>query len=209
MNGFGDKIDVEDDLHLDDSSNFMAEATLALGDFKISASYMPLSFEGSSTLSRDLSFNDQEYLAGSRVNSSLDMDLWDFGLTYFLVNFDDLTTRVQLGLELAIKVTNADAAITDTTFDISESASETLHFPTIGFRGRIALSDFIGFSGRLGCLGYGDNYILDGDIQVEFSPLPLVGLYAGYRYIDLEIDESDLFVNTTFSGFYGSGLVRF
>lgn len=209
VDGVGDRIDVEDDLNLDDSNSFTAEAALALGDFKLTASYLPTSFEGSSILKRNITFNGEEYVAGSRVNSSLDLDIWDLGLTYFFVNFDDFTTRVQLGVELAIKVTDAEASMTDTTFGISESASETLPIPTIGLRARFALSDFIGASGRLGYLGYGDNYLLDGDIQVEFSPLPLVGIYAGYRYIDVEIDESDLFVDTTFSGFYGGALVRF
>jgi hypothetical protein len=85
--------------------------------------------------------------------------------------------------------------------------------PTIGARGRIALADFIGMIGRIGYMEYDSNHFLDAEAQVEFSPLPAVGLYAGYRYFDLKIDESDLFVgNRVFRAFWrfaGAFLIQF
>jgi len=56
---------------------------------------------------------------------------------------------------------------------------------------------------------YENNNFLDAEAQIEFSPLPMMGIYAGYRYFDLKIDESDLFVETDFSGPFGGLMVRF
>lgn len=209
VDGLGTKVDLDSDLGLDDSEDIMAEAALSLGDMKLSLGYMPLSFEGNSVLSRSILFNGEVYTVDSPISSSLELDILDAGLTYYFLNIDDMPTRVQLGVELAVKVTDASASLTDQTTGITESAGETLPLPTVGLRARVAFSDFIGVSGRLGYLGYSDNHFLDADVQVEFSPLPMVGVFAGYRHIDIAIDESDIFVDSDFSGFYGGALVRF
>lgn len=208
-NGIGTVVDLSDDLDLDDSSGITAEAALSLGDWKLSVGYLPLSFEGSNVIDRTIIFDGDIYRVNSTVESTLDLDILDFGLTWYALNIDDLPTRFQLGLELSIKVTDAEASLTENTTGISDSASETLPIPTIGLRGRVAFSDFVGVSGRIGYLGYSGNHFMDADIQLEISPIPLVGVYVGYRYIDLSIDESDILVDTTLSGFYGGALVRF
>lgn len=209
VDGFGTKVDVEDDLDLGDSKGLMAEAAVSLGDFKLTLGYLPLSFEGSSVLSRSILFDDQTYNVGSSLESSLDLDIFDVGLTWFFLNMDDIPVRLQLGLEVATKIIDTEASLVDLTSGISESVSGILPIPTIGLRGRMALSDIIGINGRFGYLGYSGNHFIDGDVQIEFSPVPMVGIFAGYRYLDIEIDESDVFVDADFSGFYSGVLVRF
>jgi hypothetical protein len=56
---------------------------------------------------------------------------------------------------------------------------------------------------------YQDNSFFDVDAQVEFSPLPLVGLFAGYRYLDVDIDEDDVLIDASFKGPYAGALIRF
>lgn len=209
VSGVGTTVDLESDLDIDDSSNIIAEAAFSFGDIKATLGYMPLSFEGNSILSRSILFDGELYPVGTRVVSNLDLDILDAGLTWYFINVDDLPTRVQLGVELSAKITSVEASINDITTGISESVDETLPIPTIGLRGRIAFSDFVGIAGRVGYIGYSDNRFLDADVQVEISPIPLVGVFAGYRYLDLEIDESDIFVDSQFSGFYGGALIRF
>ncbi len=208
-NGFGTKIDLENDLDLGDSSNVMAEAAFAIGDVKLSLGYLPLAFEGDSILTKSILYNGQFYSVGRSIESTLDLNILDVGMTWYIVNIDDLPTRFQFGIELAAKVTDAETSLTDKLSGISESASETLPIPTLGLRARVAFSDFVGISGRVGYIEYSDNHFLDADIQIEISPIPMVGIFAGYRYMDVAIDESDVFVDTTLSGFYGGALVRF
>ena len=207
--GFGTLIDLEDDLDLDDSENVTAELAISLGNFKLTAGYLPLSFEGDTSLSRSVLFGGKIFPAGTRVASDVDIDIIDIGLTWYLLNFDDTPIRFQLGIELAAKITDAEAELNDLTFGFSESISEDLPFPTVGARGKVAFGDFVGLNGRIGYLGYDDNRFLDADIQLEFSPIPLLGIYGGYRYLDIEIDESDFFLDAEFSGFYAGAFFRF
>lgn len=209
IDGIGTEVDLESDFDLGDSEEMVAELGISLGDFKISAAYMPLSFQGNSVLTRPILFDGELYGIGSPISSSVDLDIVDLGFTWYFLNMDDTPGRLQLGLELAAKITDAEASLNDGLTGRTETASATVPIPTVGLRGRVALADFAGVSGRFGYLGYGDNHFLDADLQVEISPLPLVGFYAGYRYLDIAIDESDIYVDSDFSGFYGGALIRF
>ena len=209
VNSVGTVLDLERDLNLDDSEDLTAEITLKWGDSQLSFNYLPISFSGTGTLTIDGEFNGEPFSAGEVAYTDLDIDLYDIGYTYYLLNFDDLPTRFQLGLELAVKVADVDVMFDAASFAESESESGTVPIPTIGVRTRIALADFIGITGRIGYMEFDDNYFLDAEAQLEFSPLPMVGFYAGFRYFDLKIDEDDLFVETKFSGPFGGLMVRF
>lgn len=209
INGIGQKVDVERDLNLDDSENATAEIALQWGNSRLSFNYLPIEFSGTGTLTITGSFNGQDFSINDTVNSKIAIDLYDFGYTYYFINLDDLPSRFQLGLELAVKVADAEVTFNDLTRNFTESESVTAPIPTIGARARIALADFLGATGRIGYLEYDGNRLVDGEVQLEFSPLPTVGIYAGYRYFDLKIDDDDLFVETDFSGPFAGALIRF
>jgi outer membrane protein len=202
--GIGTKVDMEDDLGFDDSEEFMAEAVVQLGSFRLTAGYLPLKFSGSGSTT-GIIFNGQPFVG--TVDSDVDIDLYDVGLTWYLLNFDDLPVRLQLGPEVSVKYVEADISMRSSTASESESVSAPV--PTIGLRGRVGISDFLGLVGRVGYLEFDDNSFLDADVQLEFSPLPLVGIFAGYRYLDIEVDESDVFLDVTFDGPYGGAFIRF
>ncbi len=203
MEDAGTTIDL---LSLDDNKNVTAEVALKWGDSQFTLNYLPINFSGTNTLSAETIFNGETYLSGETVNSDLDIEVYDIGYTYYLLNFDDLPTRFQLGIELAVKVADIDISLSNLD---QSSESVTALNPTLGLRTRIALADFIGIAGRIGYLDYDDNHFLDAEAQIEFSPIPMIGIYAGYRYFDLKIDRDDVFVETKFSGPFGGLLVRF
>jgi len=205
----GTKVDLDKDLNLDNSNNLTAEIALQWGDARLSLNYLPIEFSGTGTLTANGFFNGQPFSQSETVKSKLSINLYDIGLTYFLINLDDLPTRFQFGLELAVKVADAEITFKDSDAGISETQSATVPIPTVGARARVALSDYLGVLGRVGYMEYDGNHFTDAEGQVEFSPIPAIGIYAGYRYFDLKIDESDLFVDTEFSGPFGGLLVRF
>lgn len=205
----GTSIDVEDDLDLDDSEDFYLEAALQLGNFRLGANYTPINFSGSGRLDRTIIFNGQEYALGTGVESEIDIDLAEVGLTFYLLNFDDLPVRLQLGPEIGAKLFDGHASLKDTTLGAEESEDLSLIVPLAGLRGRVAIADFLGVSAHANYMRYSDNAVLDGEVQVEFSPVPLIGLFAGYRYFDLQIEESDIDIDVKFSGPFGGLLVRF
>lgn len=210
----GTKIDLEDDMGYDDSEDFFGEIAVQLGPFRLAGSYLPLSFSGDGSFTQTVNFNGQTFAAGLASASDVDIDLYDLGLTWHIINFDDLPVRLQLGPEVAIKYIDADLSIkgfdaNNNTLMVSESESVQAPVPTIGARARVGFSDFLALVGRVGYLGYDGNNFLDADAQVEFSPLPLVGVFGGYRYMDIEVDEEDVFIDAQFSGPYGGLLIRF
>jgi outer membrane protein len=205
----GTKVDFDDDLNFDDSEELFAEISLNFGDFRLAAGYLPVDFSGKGKLSQTLIFNGKSFLVNSEVSSSVDMDIYDLGLTWNILNIDDMPIRVQFGPELSAKVVDAKVSMTDHTTGLSESESLIAPVPTIGARARVGLSDWLALVGRVGYMEYDGNSFLDVDGQVEFSPLPLVGVFAGYRYLDLEVDESGLFIDATLDGPYAGVLVRF
>jgi len=209
VNGVGTVLDLEKDLNLDDSEDFIAEIALKWGDSQLSFNYLPISFSGTGTLTVAGEFNGELFSVNDIVKTDLDINLYDIGYTYYFLNFDDLPTRFQLGLELAVKIADVDVTLHDLTQDFVETESGTVPIPTIGVRTRIALADFLGVIGRIGYMEFDGNHFLDAEAQLEFSPLPMVGIYAGFRYFDLKIDEDDIFVETKFSGPFAGLMIRF
>lgn len=205
----GTKIDFDEDLHFDNSEELFAEVALNLGRFRLAVGYLPIEFSGRGQLNQTVFFNGKSFLVNSEVSSSVEMDLYDLGLTWNLLNIDDMPVRLQLGPEISVKVVDADVSMLDSTTGLRESDSLTAPVPTIGARVRIGLADWMALIGRVGYMEYDDNSFLDVDAQIEFSPIPFVGFFAGYRYLDLKVDESGVFIDATLNGPYAGALVRF
>ncbi len=209
----GSPIDLERDLGFDDSKNLTAEVALQFGDLRLAAGYLPIKFSGNGTLNRTVNFNGQTYSGSVQTSSDVDINLYDVGLTYNILNFDDLPVRFQLGPEIAVKIVDAKLSLDGqedlTGTPLHEEESVTAPIPTIGARVRVGIADYLAVVGRVGYLKYQDNSFLDADGQVEFSPIPLVGVYGGYRYFDVKVDESDIYLDTQFSGPYAGAFVRF
>ncbi len=201
------KIDLETDLGFKNSKQPTGEVAFQLGDSRLSFGYVPLTFDGTGSLNRNITYNGQPISATVPVSSSFKADIYDIGYTYYLVNMDDLPSRAQLGVEASVKVVKAKTSITQGATNAAKDV--TVPIPTIGLRARIALADFIGVTGRVGYLGYSGNSYLDADAQIEFSPVPTLGIYAGYRQIKLKVDSSNVFVDTTFQGPYAGAFFRF
>jgi len=201
----GTPISLDTTLNFKRSNNVTAEAAIQFGDHRLGVQYMPLKFDGSGTLAAPVTFNGTTYTG--TVTSQLKADVFDVGYTYYVVNMDDIPSRLQIGIEAAVKITQAQLSMSGA--GVSGSRSATLPIPTIGARARVALADFIGLSGRVGYLGYASNHFLDADAQVEFSPVPTLGVYGGYRHIALKVDNSGVFIDSRMTGPYVGGFFRF
>lgn len=205
----GSNLDVEDDLGIDDDAGYFAEMAFQWGAFRLFAAYLPISFSGDNQLTRDIDFRGETFVLGSRVESDVTIDIYEAGLAWFLVNFDDMPVRVQFGPELALKYVDAWIELQDKAEGLREDESLGVPVPTLGARARVAVGDSLGVIGRVGYMEYNDNSFLDVDVQVEFSPLPMVGVFAGYRHLDIDVDENDVYIDAAFAGPYAGALVRF
>jgi hypothetical protein len=205
----GTVIDLDDDLDIEEDDGYIVEAALQFGSFRLFAAYLPLKFSGDSLLTRDIAFNGETFVAGSRVESDVKIDIYEAGLAWFLVNIDDLPVRIQFGPEMSVKYIDASIELQDDTFDLNESEDSGVPVPSLGARARVSIADYLSMVSRVGYLKYDGNSLMDVDVQAEFSPTPLVGLFAGYRYLDIDVDSNDLLIDATFSGPYAGAMVRF
>ncbi|MDQ6966178.1 MAG: hypothetical protein Q9M23_04555 [Mariprofundaceae bacterium] len=205
----GSLIDVDSALKLNRSNGMSVEGAVQLGDVRASLNYFPIDFSGDGVLASTVQYNGQAYAAGNAVHASLKADVFDASLTYYLLNMDDLPSRLQLGVEATVKIVYATSSLQDQLTGQAQSKSATLSIPTLGARGRVAVSDLVGLTGRAGYMGYAGNHFLDSEVQFEFSPLPTAGVYAGYRLIDLKLDRAGVLLNNNISGPFVGGFVRF
>ncbi len=189
------------------STNVSGEVALQLGDWRLSVGYLPIKTSASGKINAPkLVFGGQNF-AGLSVNADAKVDLVDVGLTWYLVNMDDVPTRFQFGPEFSVKSARANLQLS--SLGQTATVSKTVPIPTIGARARIALADFLGVVGRIGWIGAGKNKFVDTDLQIEFSPLPLVGVYAGYRQIQVKVDQNSVYLDATFKGPYAGVFARF
>ncbi len=207
INNIGTRIDLEKDLNFDNSTQPTAAIDIYLGDSLLSFGFTPISFKGQGVLNRTINYNGNTFAIGSVASSEFKADLFDLSYTYFVINMDDLPSRFQLGLETSVKIFNAKTTVTSAV--LTTSKNNTIAIPTVGLRGRVALADFIGLSGRFGYLGYAGNSFTDASAQVEFSPLPTLGINAGYRYLKVKLDTNGLMANATFKGPFAELFFRF
>jgi len=207
VNNIGTNINTESDLNFGNSTQPTGEITLNLGDNLFSFGFIPLNFSGASTLTRSINYNGQTYNVGQAVQSELKADIMDVSYAYYLLNMDDLPSRLQIAFETSVKTVNIKTNISSAGITTSKSA--TVPIPTVGLRGRVALADFVGLTGRVGYLGYSGNSFTDFDAQVEFSPIPTLGVYAGYRFLKLKVDTSGILANLTIKGPHAGVFFRF
>ncbi|MEJ2689060.1 MAG: hypothetical protein P8130_03765 [Deltaproteobacteria bacterium] len=208
----GTSIDLDKDLGYDDSKNLTAEVALQFKDFRLAAGFLPIKFSGQGALNRTVSFNGKSYSGTARAASDVDLKLYDVGLSYYILNFDDLPVRFQLAPELSLKVFDASLSLDGQDLigtPLHEEESATTAIPTVGARLRVGIADYLAVVGRLGYLELSDNSFLDADGQIEFSPIPMVGIYGGYRYFKVKVDEEGINIDANFSGPYIGAFVRF
>jgi len=205
----GTRVDMATDMGLGQSNGSITELAVQLEDSRFSVAYLPIRLDGAGILNRNVNFNGTVYAANATINSSMQLDMIDLAYTYFLLNMDDLPSRTQLGVQASLKIVQAELALANVTTGASQSVSQTVPIPTIGLYGRVALADFLGLNGRVQYISVAGNRLLDADVQIEFSPMPMAGIYGGYRQMDIKLSASGLYADAKLSGPYFGAMVRF
>ncbi|MDX8405651.1 MAG: hypothetical protein R8K50_05805, partial [Mariprofundus sp.] len=132
VNNIGTSLDIKKDLNLQNSTQAFGEVTINLGDSSFFLGFTPMDYSGNSTLTQNINYNGQTYTAGTAISSSFKADIFDVGYTYYLINMDDMPSRLQLGFETAVKTINAKTSISGG--GITSSKSVTVPIPTAGLR---------------------------------------------------------------------------
>jgi outer membrane protein len=203
--------DSTDGLGLDGDNTVGFSAMLNLGPFFLFGRYIPIDVSGSGTATTDVNFGDFTFDATAELDSSLDFKMYDAGLGFHVLNFDDLPIRVQVGLLVQVKLLDGSIEAKGPVAGNTEPESQdfTLPIPMVGARINLGLADFLAVHVQGAAIAYSGNHLYDVEARAEFSPLPFVGISAGYRYLNLTIDESDVDLDATFDGPFVEAFARF
>lgn len=208
-----DKLDLEKDLNYEDETVIFARAKIKIPILPgVYVARTPMEFEGTGQKDFDFSFGGQDFDASVPFESKLTMDHWDVAL-YYGIPFLNLATIGKLNIDLGINVRvldiKAEVEQTDPNsgnlIKISENASVPVPMVFVA----VQVGPISRFSTEVEGRGiaYGGNEMLSiiGRIKINiFGPAYAAG---GYRYDSFKIDESDVEIDTTFSGpFLEAGL---
>jgi hypothetical protein len=189
----GTVIDAEDDLGLDDFQMLpQAELTLLPGEHHlVRMSAFSINRSATQIIDEPISFDDEDYLPGERVDSRLNMSL--FGLTYgyrFLVS-----ERAEIAATLGVQIADVEANAVVRSRVVRESETGVAPLPLIGAEGRYDFTQHWSAEARLQYLKVDvsqvDGSILDARLAVTWRVNPYFVLGLGYRTFQIDVDSKD------------------
>ncbi len=197
--GAGTVIDIQDDLGFDDESHSDVWIKLEhplpiIPNIRFASS--DLDAAASSTLTRDIVYDDQTFNANADINTRFDMTNTELTLYYEL-----LDNWINFDVGLTLRQYDGQSRISTTT----SNAGEDLDFavPLFYVDARIDLP-FTGLfiDSTMNTISVDDNSISDINVSIGYETDFGLGARLGYRTLELAFDESDLDVDLEFEGTY-------
>ncbi len=203
VTGFIGDVDLKDDLNLGNKSRVTARAKVELPLVLPNVYFMatPMSFDGSGTLSRNISYAGQTFNASDQVTSKLNLDHYDLALFYPIPLLKTATLGV-LNVELGINARqiNFEGTITDTTLNQTASKKLTVYVPMIYAGVQIKPISAFSIEAEFRGIPYGSSHYYDYIARLKIMPLGPLFISGGYRAEDVKIDVSDVNSAVKFSG---------
>lgn len=178
--------DVEDDLGLDDDSNTIMYIAVEHGvPFfpNVRGQFMSMDVDGQNVLSRSIDFNGQTFTLSDQVNTAVELDQSDAVFYYQLTD-----NVVSLDVGLAVSYLEGQIDIESSTEAASAEFDEVV--PMLYGRARADLP-FTGFwvSAEAQGMSYQGNSLIEYAALVGYESDIGLGVEAGYRSVELELDE--------------------
>jgi hypothetical protein len=210
----GDVIDFKTDLGLTDQS--FKELNIELRParrHKLRYQYIPIKFEQSATVTREIVFQGQRFVIGVPVNSGLDWRAHRFGYEFDFITHD----RGFGGFILEVKQ-NDVLAFLESPQVRRESVRGAAPIPVIGGTFRVYPVPNVSITGAITgcCFGVierlvkdaGGHY-LDVDFYGTYNLTPQLGARVGFRRLDLGYTFEDDFGDFELKGLYFGLVARY
>ena len=189
----GTQINAEEDLGLEDFQLLpQVELTLLPGErHLVRLSAFAVHRSADKRIERPISFDNEDYRVGERVDSLLNLTM--FGLTYgyrFLVH-----RRAELSASFGIQVADVEANAVVRSRVVRESESGVAPLPLMGLEGRFDFSPRWAVEGRVQYLTVNevdvDGSILDARMALTWRMNPYLAFGLGYRTFQIDVDSAD------------------
>jgi len=190
----GTPINAEDDLGLDDSDLLaLGELTLLPGDrHLVRLSGFGMRRRAQKNINRVIVFDDQTYLVGERVSSTLNITMLGLTYGYSIVKLQQLDVALTFGVQV-VEV-EANAVVTSRVVRDAETGVTPL--PLVGIEGRYDFNDRWSTEARLQYLSVEfdeiDGSVMDARVALTLRKNPYLVFGLGYRLFGVEVDSRDL-----------------
>jgi hypothetical protein len=207
----GTRVDVRRDLGMTDQRFAELQLTWRLGlRHKLRLQYIPIHFDSTATLTRDLLFNGVTFRAGLPAAASLDWTTYRFGYEYdFMVK-----RRAMAGFIAEVKHTRVRAEIqAGAAHEVSRQA---MPVPAVGGIVRVSPAAHLSLTGEVTVFGVPDRpdghyggHVADVDVSAVWNVTRHLGAQAGFRAIDIHHLGAWNTAEFTLKGVYVGALVRY
>ena len=191
--GTGTKFSFQDDLGLDEDS----EVARISGHYRfkprhrINFGYFNISNDATTTLLRDIQFEDTIFTAGSAVRSNLDFTVMNILYTYSFFQKPTL----DLGVSTGVNLYEFDSKITAPATQTREEGDGTAPLPVLGLRVRWAFTPkfLLGASFDYFEIDKSDTegQVIDILVAVEHQTWKNAGLGLGYNDVSIEAEDKE------------------
>ena len=195
----GTKLDLKDDLDMDEESYPVIEIFAGLGSHHLSLSYYSADYEGSKVLERAIDFNGQTYAVSTSIDTSLDYDVYEIMYQYDLLDLENVLAGFSLGPLFKLKIIDGSVEVKSDLICTSEDF--TAPIPMLGINIHLGIFADI-LEARLYAAGisYDDGSVFDGQADISYTPFPFLDIHGGYRFFIMDVDAEDVEFNFNTSG---------
>ncbi len=183
---------------------------------RLYAGYWWIDFDGSETLTRDITFADITFTASTTVKTTLDLDMYyltyEFVLPSIPLGGDEL--RLDIGIQAGVRALLADASIDSVLLKAQDDGA--VGIPVLGVRGALQIASFVRAEFELAgmAVSYGSSslsYVESfGEVVGQLGPA-FAGV--GYKWCKFDLDDSrgdvDFSTELRLDGFYVTAGLRF
>jgi hypothetical protein len=183
----GTKLDLREDLGIDNESYPVLEIYAGAGRHLLTFSYYEANYEGSQNLN-NIVFNGEIF--NGLVDSKIDYKSYDLMYQYDIVDWENILAGFSLGIVARVKYLEGEVGLASGTQATKEDF--TAPIPLLGANFHMGLlADILEARVLLTGMGYSDGNCIDGQVDVSLTPLPFLDISAGYRlfYLDADIDD--------------------
>jgi len=202
----GSSINVQDVLNVDNQAFPSVEVFGGLGRSHLGLTYTPISYSASTVLASPITFSGQTFAAGNSVDTDLKLRMLDLEYRFTALNLENFMAGFSIDAIAQLTYLDGEAKIAGAGTEAKESIQ--LPIPMVGVGVHIGLLlNLLEARAKVIGIGYSGNYFYEALADLSLTPFPLLDIHAGYKIIKMNLDESDLFLNTDFTGPYVAATV--
>jgi hypothetical protein len=209
--GIGTNLNFDTNLDLGETVTEAAfDITLKLNRQEIRVSSFQFNVSGIDTAASAITFGNLTFNPGDAINT--DFKASNLKILHGFAPLKLGNNGFRVGLLAGVNIYDIDINVTDVLSVASDSINKQIPLPVIGAYTDIPLGQFF-LSGEVSGLQLTvsnvEAYYFDVSGTLTWRPLPVIGVFAGYRSITADLTTDDFDIDAQLEGFFFGGEIRF